>query len=246
MATTIDAIAGNRPGGRGYMADQAFFTRYAIFLAAFILFGFIQFELRGFVDIRTVPPIFHLHGAVMVSWLALGVVQNLLISKMQVKTHRTVGWIGAALAVAVVAVGMAAGRAALGYHSVPPFFTNAYFLSLTHVEPLLFALTVAWAIAKRRDTQWHRRLMLASTILIAEPALGRLLPIPLLGGWGEWVILAVQLLFVAVLTRHDRKQLGHVHPATLAGAGVLVASHVLVTLAAMVPAVQSAAALAGA
>ena len=236
MATTVDGLGTGRAAGRGFMADQGFFTRYAIFLAVFILFGFAQFELRGFADIRTAPLFLHIHGAVMVSWLGLTVVQNVLIQKMQVRTHRTIGWIGAVLAVLVVFVGAYAGRHAIADHTVPPFFTNPQFLALTQVEAIAFGLLVGLAIANRRETQWHRRLMLVSTIQIVEPALGRLLPMPLLGGWGEWVVLAIQLVMLGVLARHDRKALGAVHPATLLGGGVVVTSHLLISLLAATPA----------
>src|SRR6478752_3596214 len=99
MATLVDDIGGARRAGRGWAADQGFFTRFQIALVALILFGFVQFELRGFVDIRTAPAFLHLHGAVMVSWLGLTVAQNLLVGRGHLQAHRILGWTGAALAV---------------------------------------------------------------------------------------------------------------------------------------------------
>ena len=245
MATTVDGVSSPQPI-RGFVGDQPFFTRYNIALVGLILFGFLQFELRGFVDIRTAPAYLHLHGAIMVSWLALTVVQNLLIQNMQVKTHRTVGYIGVALAVSVVVLGSYVGRHAIIDHTVPPFFTNPQFLALTQVEALSFGLLVALAIGFRRQVQFHRRFMLISTIQIVEPAFGRLLPMPLLGGWGEWIILGLQFVMLAILARHDRRVLGAVHPATLAGVGIVVASHLVTALVASLPmTVAAAQALAG-
>ena len=91
----------------------------------------------------------------------------------------------------------------------------------------MFAAMVVWAITLRRQVQWHRRIMLGSMFILLEPALGRLLPMPLLGMWGEWAILVVQLVFLAVLARHDRKVMGAIHPATKAIAGILVVTHIL-------------------
>lgn len=124
MATHA-ATAAPAPRGRGYMADQRFFTRYAIFLAAFILFGFIQFELRGFVDVRTVPAFLHLHGGLMVSWLGMFVLQSVLVSRGQVQLHRTLGWVTAALAAGIVVVGSYTGLQAIAVGLAPPFFTPA-------------------------------------------------------------------------------------------------------------------------
>jgi hypothetical protein len=55
MATHANTAAPSARG-RGYMADQRFFTRFAIFLAIFILFGFIQFQLRGYSTSAPRPP----------------------------------------------------------------------------------------------------------------------------------------------------------------------------------------------
>jgi len=238
MATKVGAAAPSVPQ-RGYMADQAFFARYAVFIALFIIFSFAQFSLRGFVDIRTVPPIVHAHAAVMVTWLGLFVAQNQLVHRGELALHRKLGWVSAAVVAAVAVLGCAVGYEALAIHMVPPFFTPGFFLALTTIEATAFALVVAWAVSLRRNTQWHRRIMFAATFLLLEPALGRLLPMPLLGGYGEWVALLVQLLFVAALARHDRKVLGSVHPATAAAAAILVTVHVAVWAAAMLPPVIS-------
>lgn len=234
MATRVEAQDALAPR-RGYMADQAFFARYSIFIALFVLGSFAQFSLRGFVDIRTVPPIVHAHAAVMVTWLGLFVVQNQLVHKGQIALHRTVGWVSAVVVAAVAVLGCAVGYAALQAHMVPPFFTPGFFLALTWIEAPAFAAVVAWAVRQRRRTEWHRRLMFAATFLLLEPALGRLLPMPLMGGWGEWVALLVQLVFVGVLARHDRKVLGSVHAATICAAAILVLVHSAVSLVGMLP-----------
>lgn len=212
------------------MSDQSFFTRFAVALVLFILFGFIQFELRGFVDIRTAPLFLHVHGAVMVSWLAMFVVQNVLISSGQVQIHRTLGWLALALASAVVAVCSYTGVTAIKMNIVPPFFSVAQFLALTQVSAASFGGLVGYAVLRRKDTQWHRRLMLGSLILISEPALGRILPMPILGGeMGEWTVLLVQLAMLAILARHDSKLLGAIHPATKVVTAVVVLSHVAIS-----------------
>lgn len=234
MATKAAATPAVTPA-RGFMADQAFFARYAIALALFILFSFAQFSLRGFVDIRKMPLVIHAHAAVMVTWLAVFVTQNLLVNRGELGIHRTLGWISAGLVAAVAVLGCSAGYEAARLHIVPPFFTPAYFIALTSVGATSFALVVAWAVSLRRRTEWHRRIMFASMFLLLEPALGRLLPMPLLGDYGEWIALLAQLGFVAILARHDRKVLGEVHPATWAAAAILVVVHSLVSLVAMLP-----------
>ena len=235
MATHANTAAPSARG-RGYMADQRFFTLFAIFLAIFILFSFIQFQLRGFVNVRTAPAFLHLHGALMVSWLGMFVLQSVLISRSRVQLHRTLGWLTVAIAAGVIVVGSYTGINAIARGFVPPFFTPAFFLALNQLGIAAFALTVVLAVVFRRQVQWHRRLVIGSTILITEPALGRLLPMPLMGQtWGEITALAIQLLMVAVIARHDRKVLGQVHPATLVVAGIAVSVHLLVEIASRLP-----------
>ena len=229
MATTVDdGGVTPRPGPRGYMADQDYFTRFTIVLALLILFGFAQFAMRGFVDVRRVPYLTHLHGVLMVAWLGLAVAQNIFVGRGQLGIHRRLGWIAAALVAGIGVMGVTVGYSAIAEQRVPPFFSNPYFLALTAVESIAFAAVVAWGVSLRRNTQWHRRAMLGAMVIILEPALGRLLPMPLMGGWGEWAILGIQLLVLGLLARHDRKLLGAVHPATLAMMGIVAALHVTI------------------
>lgn len=206
-----------------YSRDQRFFTRMAIGMAAFIVFGFAQWALRGFVAPRTVPVWVHLHGVAMLSWLGLLITQNLLVGSGNIALHRKLGWVGIALVLVIAGLGMFTGRMALELHRVPPFFTDAYFLALTHAEATAFPLIVGAGIAMRRRTQWHRRLMLGATIIVMEPAFGRLVPAPLLGPLLTALTgLALQLGVLAIIARHDIRETGTIHPATRVLALVLL------------------------
>jgi len=223
MATSAQTGFAGPPAG--YSSDQAFFRRMAVAIALFIVFAFAQWSARGFVDLPAVPWWVHVHGLVFVSWLALFVTQNLLAERGSLALHRKLGWTGVGLAVAMVAIGMFTGFKAIELHRVPPFFSNAYFLALTNVGMLIFGGMVVWAIARRREVEWHRRLMLGATILLLEPALGRLLPMPLLGPWGQLLEVSLQLGVFMIAIAHDRRVRGAVHPALKWGVAVLLGAH---------------------
>lgn len=226
--------------------EETFYQRMAVGLALLILFAFGQFAARGFVDYRQVPLVVHVHAAAMVAWLGLLVVQATLAQRMELALHRKLGWVGLALVLAIPPLAITACVAMVRAHAVPPFFTPAFFLALVAVESLTFAGLVIAAIVLRRRTQWHRRLILAATIILLEPALGRLLPMPLMGGWGEWVAMAVQLGAVAILARHDLAARGKLHAATLVAAGAVVGTHLLDTALGATPAmIRLAASIAG-
>ena len=235
MATNVEVDAAVRAPQRGFMADQGFFVRYAVFLACLIVFAFAQFAMRGFSDFRTAPPLVHLHGGLMLVWLGIFMAQNLLVHRGELGIHRKLGWTAAAILPVIALTGIAVGYNAVALHRAPPFFSNPYFLVLTSVGSIVFAVMVAWAIVLRRQVQWHRRVMLGAMFILLEPAFGRLLPMPLLGMWAEWTVLLVQLIFVWVLARHDQKVLGGIHPGTKGVAAILIASHVLIEVLAVLP-----------
>lgn len=215
---------------QAYLADNRFYGRIALALAILTLFAFIQFSARGLTDVRQMPSSTHLHAALMTAWLVLYIVQGTLAATGKLSIHRKLGWAGAALAALVVATGFNTGITTLSVGRVPPFFDQPYFLALTFCQSITFGLLVSAAIVNRKRTDWHRRLMLVTMIVLLEPAFGRLLPLPLMGTWFVWVQLALQLAVLAIAMRHDRKVLGAVHPALWWGLGVLVANFVAIQL----------------
>lgn len=148
----------------------------------------------------------------------------------------------------IAGLGMFTGRMAIELHRVPPFFSNAYFLALTHIGVSLFAGMVIAAIALRRETQWHRRLMMGAMILILEPAVGRLVPAPILGPVLTPIVEgAFLLLAVGVIAAHDLREAGSVHPATRFNAlAVIVMFSVVLGLSVFPPFVSLAEGIAAA
>lgn len=227
MATVAAA-----PASASYSASQPFFVRLAWILSAIIVVGFAQHAALGRVDIPKIPVWVHLHGLLMLSWLGLFITQNRLAASGNLAVHRKLGWLGAFLVCAIVGVACFAGVMSLALHRFPPFFTAPYFLALTLTDTMAFGGLVLAGITNRRDTEIHRRLIMGGTIVILEPAFGRLLPAPLIGGeLTEWIIMGIQLAVVGAIALNDRKTLGRVHPATFSVALVIALSHVLITLA---------------
>jgi len=217
--------------------EESFFQRMAIGLALFILFGFAQFAARGIVDYRQVPLIVHAHAAAMTTWLGLLVLQSVLAQRMDISMHRALGLASLGLVVAIPPLAIATCVTMLRLHAVPPFFAPAFFLVLVTIESLTFAGLIIAAVLLRKQRDWHMRLIIGAAVILMEPALGRLLPMPLLGAWGEWLAMAVQLAAVAIVARRDIAMHGALHRATLVIGGAVIATHVVDTLLAEVPVV---------
>lgn len=217
----------------------SFWQKLAIGICAFIVFGFAQFGLRGMIDYRQAPLVMHVHGMVMLSWLVLVVTQSLLVGRGGMAVHRRLGWASVVLLPTIAVLAIATCVTALRAGMFPPFFTAPYFLALNIVGMAAFVPLVATAIVLRANGDWHRRLMVGSTVLLMEPALGRVLPMPLIVPWGEWLSMVVQLGVVAIVARHDHREPhdegGRIHPATLVVGLAIVLSHVAVELLAISP-----------
>lgn len=182
--------------------------------------SFAQFTLRGLADPISAPGRVHLHGILMLAFIGTFSAQNLLAQGGNLALHRKLGWFGAALVAAIVLSAFYTFVMAMTSGRMGPQFTPHYFLALTILTTLAFAAMVAWAIARRRDTQWHRRLMICATILLLDPALGRLY-YPLAGLTADVAITTSQLVVVGVIAWHDLKVLGRMHKATVAS-GIVV------------------------
>lgn len=208
-----------------YRQDQAFFLRLAIAVSALVVVAFAQWAIRGHANYATAPIAVHVHAVTMLAWLGLFITQNYLAGCGKLALHRKVGWTGVALAIFMLLVGTYITLEAIALHRVPPIFTEPYFLVLGPVHLVWFAIVLACAIVLRRRTEWHRRLMLTATVLVMEPAFGRLVPFPILmSAAGPWVEAALQAAVLGIVMVHDRRNRGATHPALWWGVAAIFAS----------------------
>lgn len=193
--------------------------------------GFLAFNLAGITDITAMPLATHIHGFTMTLWLGIFAAQIVLATSGKIAIHRTLGKAGVALAAVTVITSFAAIHATFAEGRVPPIFPPGYFLMLGIANITMFGLFVAGAVVMRKRTDWHKRLMLGSMVMIFEPVLGRTLPfliIPALGGPEaafpailanreafELFRFAVHGAIALALLWFDRRASGRVHPATL-------------------------------
>jgi hypothetical protein len=128
----------------------------------------------------------------------------------------------------MVAVGLYLSLATVRRGAVPFFFEPGFFLFMSNLFLFAFVGLTAAAIVKRRETQWHRRLMFCGMATLTAPGWGRLLPMPLLIPWAGWVSFAAIMLFPIAGVIADLRRSGRVHPAWWWGIGVMVATQLVV------------------
>ncbi len=225
MATANTLAATPR---NAFASERRFFLGMAIAIAATVILGFTVNAARMHWTFFALPVQVHLHAAAFLSWIILYVVQNWLIVRGSITRHRQLGVLGAGIAVTMVVLGIVTTVMAIQQHRVPPFFPPGIFLVLDVLGVIGFGILTAWAIVLRKQAAWHKRLMLCGTILVMSPALGRILPMPLLGTFAPTAVFASMAVYVIAGMLFDVRSRGAVHPAYYWGGGVLAVTQALV------------------
>lgn len=209
-------------------SEHRFYTAMAGAILATVLVGFSRtfFLARFFPEVQHLAApeaFFYLHGAVFTAWMLLLLVQPVLVARRRTDIHRKLGWAGAALAAAMVGVGiegaLLAARRPGGFMGIDA--PAAVFLIVPLLDIALFALLVGLAIVRRGDLQAHKRLMLVGTICILDAAVARL-PLPFMTGPVAFFVGTD--LFLLPLVLWDLKSRRRLHPVTLWGGLLLIAS----------------------
>ncbi|HWE87665.1 MAG TPA: hypothetical protein VG267_22170 [Terracidiphilus sp.] len=120
------------------------------------------------------PWILHVHAAVFTTWMLLITVQVLLVVGDRVAVHRKLGWLLAGWAclmgvmgpVAIMSSQAAKVRGGPGY--------DPQFLSVSFLNIALFLGLLGWGISLRKNPAAHRRMMLLSSVALADPGFSRL------------------------------------------------------------------------
>ena len=210
-------------------SSHRFFSSSAIIIGALIV---LSFPLTYFLPLATGSKSFsvlrHLHGLVFFSWTALFVWQTWLVRHGRMRLHRELGLAGAALAGAMIPLGLWLAVVAIGDRKASgnqlPFEFSIYNLA----DITAFALLIGFAIQQAtRHIEWHRRLVYVAMLSLLGPASSRwFLHIPLPWPYPDMAPNLFADLFLIPLALYDRKVLGRIHPATLAAAALFVPLHI--------------------
>lgn len=218
-----------QPAAASWRNDRLFYTGASVYLAILTFAGFARsFFLAYWMEPAPtqpdVGPLLWAHGAFFVAWMALLVVQPVLIAMRRRELHRKLGWAGAGLAAIMVVSGNVAAVAAMhgGFKTLgdPHAFYAVPFFAIQS-----FAILVALAVAWRARGETHKRLMLLASIVIVEAAFARIELAPIVAGFPFSIFVGGDLLILAGMA-YDRMSRGHVHKVWIWGGAAVVASQV--------------------
>jgi hypothetical protein len=202
--------------------EAKFFFTMACVMAATIIAGF-SFNLAMGRSSFALPWLVHFHAWIFLGFIGLFLAQNFFILSDNVALHRRLGWLSLVFIPAMVVMGILITRWSLLDHGGPPFLAENQFLISNPLHVVGFAVLSGWAIAIRKNTGWHRRLMFCAFAMLTGPGVGRLLPAPLLIPY-VWYLSAVlpPILFALVGVLADRRRYGRSHPAWWCGIAMVV------------------------
>jgi hypothetical protein len=203
--------------------EHRFFLASVIAIFAVVVAGFARtYYLKFLFATPALPWFAHLHGLLMTSWFVLFFTQTCLVASHRVAWHRRLGVFGALIALTILVVAPAVLVNAVSRELHAPH-GNRFFIVIFGFDLVVladFAILVASAVALRRRSDFHKRLMLLATCSIILPAIARL-PIGAFAGFA--VFYACVLVPVVVDTLRHRR----LHPVFGWGAPLLIASQQL-------------------
>lgn len=210
--------------------EARFFFTMACIMAATIVAGF-SFNVAMGRSSFGAPWLVHFHAWVMMGFVGLYLAQNWLIFTDNVALHRGLGWLSVIWIPAIVVMGVLITRHSIQTTGGPPFFDQNQFLFSNPLHLLGFAGLAAWAVAIRKNTGWHRRLMYCGFALLTGPGIGRLLPNPFLIPYAWYAsALSLAILMPVIGMLADKRRYGAVHPAWLCGIGTVLGVQVVADL----------------
>jgi uncharacterized membrane protein YozB (DUF420 family) len=186
-----------------------------LLILGFAIVGFFQSYFGLFPRFQGLPAVAHLHAIGLLLWFGLLIIQPILIRYNRIELHRLLGKFSYFLVpyIALTVFGMArhsyrAKGASWLLAANPP---SLFFVFIGLLPFLLFYIL---AIVYRRNTEYHMRFIIATSLPLIPPALGRFLDLRLkLGPPGAVLPPLTVLLILIGLMIYDKVELGRVHRA---------------------------------
>lgn len=163
--------ADNRSGRTG----QAVPIRLALAALALLALAPVAFWPGYLSKFGAADAYTHSHAALGTCWLALLVVQPLLIRSSRRTGHRILGRIGLVVGAAFFVSGVLVAHRSLARMSLDQFTREGRFVYLPLAMAALFAFALALAVLWRHTPPLHARFMSATALPLLDPLFARLL-----------------------------------------------------------------------
>ena len=155
-----------------------FYLGMTAFMSLMVLVGFWPSYFGQVIHgIPNRPIVIHLHGLIFAGWMVLLVTQVYLAATGRIREHRSLGTLGIAYGVLVLAMGLVVSIAAPVLHlraGEQTLDEVAGFLIIPLGDMVLFAAFFIPAVIYRTRPELHKRFMLLATNALLFAAAGRI------------------------------------------------------------------------
>jgi hypothetical protein len=215
---------------------RRFYVGMALAMAITVFIGFSRsYYLKPWYGTPELSTLLHLHGLIFTAWVLFFLLQTTLVASGRTYLHRRMGIAGAVLAALVVIIGttVAITRVKTGVSPIPGVSPLA-FLAIPFFDMVVFAILVSTAIYLRRRLEAHKRLMTLAMITLLAAPIARI-QFPFLPS-GPPTFFGLADLFILAILAYDLMTRRKVHPATIWGGLLVIASQPLRLMIAGTPA----------
>jgi hypothetical protein len=215
------SVAGTRQGTRRFYVGVAIAVLITVFL------GFSRsYFLKAYFGTPELSLHVHIHGLVFTSWVLLFLAQTTLVATGRTDLHRKLGVGGAVLAALLLIVGTTTAvlRVKGGGSSPIPGVPPLSFLAVPLFDMVVFAILISAGLVLRSRSDTHKRLMTLATIALMSAPIARIPGVLRAGPPGFF---GLTDLFIVAMLVYDLATRRKVHPATIWGGLVIVASQPL-------------------
>lgn len=156
--------------------ERKYLTLTLIFasIAAISVIGFYSSYLSSFPDYGKFSLVIHIHFVAFLSWLAITIVQPLLIRSGNAALHRRIGNLAYVIAPVMVTT-MALLVLGQARRLVGESMNAAAISSVIGVLDIVsFSAYFTLAMVNRRNLRWHVGFIVAATIIVLNPGMSRL------------------------------------------------------------------------
>jgi hypothetical protein len=139
-----------------------------------VQWGFYQSYTSQFPTFANATTVIHIHGALLMMWLTLLVVQPMLIHFKKIKLHRSLGKVSYVLGPLIIISMFLVGKGS--YWRGIEVVSETDMLAVLVLDMRgLFSFAIFWALAMayRKTPSAHMRYMIATGILAIGPGVGR-------------------------------------------------------------------------
>ena len=215
------SVAGTRQGTRRFYVGVAIAVLITVFL------GFSRsYFLKAYYGTPELSLHVHIHGLVFTSWVLLFLAQTTLVATDRTDLHRKLGVGGAVLAALLLTMGTTTAilRVKGGGSSPIPGVPPLSFLAVPLFDMVVFAMLIGAGLVLRNRPDTHKRLMTLGTIALTSAPIARL---PFVRPLGPPGFFGLTDLFIVAMLVYDLATRRKVHPATIWGGLVILASQPL-------------------